>query len=123
MLLGLEKHPLCKKKHLNFEEKLVTLKFSFNLTHLSMSTPREVVYLSDKHSDKPSTVASKRLLDMAGVAYRKFVPRMRQITIDFDAIDHVPAAPPPAGAASEPPKKVTPMDHVPPENLKLTTSL
>merc|ERR550534_3317421 len=35
---------------------------------------RTVIYFSDKHSDKTSTVASKRMMDMAGVIYRQFVP-------------------------------------------------
>ena len=48
---------------------------------------KEVIYFSDKHKDKASTVASKRLLDLAGVPYKQFVPRMRTITIDFGVID------------------------------------
>ncbi|CAL4236629.1 unnamed protein product, partial [Meganyctiphanes norvegica] len=32
---------------------------------------REVVYFSDKHSRKPETIASKLLMDLAGVKYRK----------------------------------------------------
>jgi dCMP deaminase len=43
---------------------------------------RTVIYFSDKHSDKSSTVASKRMMDMAGVTYRQFVPRMKKIEID-----------------------------------------
>uniref|UniRef100_A0A0P4WC24 Probable deoxycytidylate deaminase n=1 Tax=Scylla olivacea TaxID=85551 RepID=A0A0P4WC24_SCYOL len=31
---------------------------------------REVVFFSDKHQQKPETVASKKMLNMAGVAYR-----------------------------------------------------
>ena len=31
---------------------------------------REVVFVSDKHQQKPETVASKKMLDMAGVVYR-----------------------------------------------------
>ena len=46
-----------------------------------------VIYFSDKHSDKSSTIASKRLLDMAGVTYQQFVPRMKKLTIDFDIIN------------------------------------
>ena len=41
---------------------------------------------SDKHARKPSMVASRRMLDMAGVAVRQFVPS-RKITIDFDVIN------------------------------------
>ena len=42
-----------------------------------------MVYFSDKHRDKPSTVASKRMLDMSGVSYRQFKPKMKKIVIDF----------------------------------------
>lgn len=31
---------------------------------------KEVVYVSDKYHTKPSMIASRRLLDMAGVTYR-----------------------------------------------------
>ena len=48
---------------------------------------KEVIYFSDKHAAKPSTVASKRLLNLAGVVFRQFVPRMKTITIDFSMID------------------------------------
>ena len=49
---------------------------------------RTVIYFSDKHSDKSSTVASKRMMDMAGVTYTQFVPRMKKIEIDFDIINN-----------------------------------
>ena len=45
-----------------------------------------VIYLSDKHKEKTSTIASKRLLDMAGVTYTQFQPKMKKIEIDFEAI-------------------------------------
>ena len=48
---------------------------------------REVVFYSDKHEAKPETVASKRMLEMAGVHYRRFVPKMGKIVIDFGSID------------------------------------
>lgn len=48
---------------------------------------REVVFYSDKHEDKPGTVASKRMLDMAGVKYRQFTPKMKTVTIDFESIN------------------------------------
>jgi dCMP deaminase len=47
----------------------------------------EVVYLSDKHFDKPSTIASKKMLDSAGVFYRQYVPKHEKIIIDFTKID------------------------------------
>ena len=48
---------------------------------------KEVIYFSDKHAEKPETIASKRLLEMAGIKYRQFVPSKTQITIDFDVIN------------------------------------
>ena len=44
---------------------------------------REVIYLSDKYADTLATLASKRMLDAAGVAYRPLVTGLNQITIDF----------------------------------------
>ena len=40
----------------------------------------EVVYLSDKYSQTPSTIASKRMFDSAGVKYREFLPTDKTIT-------------------------------------------
>lgn len=48
---------------------------------------KNVIYFSDKHKDKNSTKASKRLLDMAGVPYTQFIPKMKKIVIDFDSVD------------------------------------
>lgn len=48
---------------------------------------KEVVYYSDKYKDKPEFVASKKMLDMAGVKYRQHIPKQKQILIDFTAID------------------------------------
>ncbi|PIK41553.1 putative deoxycytidylate deaminase [Apostichopus japonicus] len=48
---------------------------------------REVVYYSDKYHKKPTMVASKKLLNLAGVTYRQYIPKKRQITIDFTSID------------------------------------
>ena len=50
---------------------------------------RNVIYLSDKHKQTDSTIASKKLLDMAGIPYTKFVPRMKKIEINFEEIDHM----------------------------------
>ena len=35
---------------------------------------KEIIYLSDKHSDKDSTRMSKKLFDLAGIKYRQLVP-------------------------------------------------
>lgn len=48
---------------------------------------KEVVYLSDKHAEKPTTIASKRMFDAAGVIYRQFNPRHQKIVIDFAKIN------------------------------------
>lgn len=48
---------------------------------------KEVIYYSDKHALKNNTIASKRLLDMAGVPYTQFVPKMKKIVIDFASVE------------------------------------
>lgn len=50
---------------------------------------KTVIYLSDKHKDKPSTIASKRLFDMAKVEYQQFTPKMKKIEIDFEKIHNL----------------------------------
>ena len=48
-----------------------------------------IIYLfSDKHQHKPETIASKKMLDMAGIKYRQFTPKNGKITIDFSAIEN-----------------------------------
>ncbi len=42
---------------------------------------KEVVYLSDKYADTESTIASKRMFDMAGVTYRAYQVSGKQITL------------------------------------------
>ncbi len=42
---------------------------------------KEVVYLSDKYHDSPSSIASRRLFDTAGVKYRVYNPSHRVLTI------------------------------------------
>jgi dCMP deaminase len=44
---------------------------------------KEVVYLSDKYADTLGTMASKRMLDAAGVSYRQLKPSMDTITLDL----------------------------------------
>jgi hypothetical protein len=43
--------------------------------------------MSDKHKSKPSTEASKMMLNMAGVKLQQFVPKNSKIVIDFKEID------------------------------------
>ncbi len=45
---------------------------------------REVIYLSDKYASTPSTLASKRMLDAAGVRYRPLQTKRREITLRLD---------------------------------------
>ena len=44
---------------------------------------REVVYLSDKYAGTPTNLASKRMLDAAGVKYTQLKAATRSITIDL----------------------------------------
>lgn len=48
---------------------------------------KEVVYLSDKHAEKPHTIGAKKMFHAAGVKYRQFVPKHSKIVIDFDKIN------------------------------------
>jgi dCMP deaminase len=45
---------------------------------------REVIYLSDKYANTEVSVASKRMLDTAGVSYRKVQVRRNSIELSFD---------------------------------------
>lgn len=44
----------------------------------------EVIYLSDKYSGNDMFIASKRMLDTAGVQYRKVEARVGSILLSFD---------------------------------------
>ena len=44
---------------------------------------KEVVYLSDKYANSPTTLASKRMLKSAGVICTQMNPSMASITLDF----------------------------------------
>ena len=44
---------------------------------------KEVVYLSDKYDGTPMNLASKRMLDAAGVVYRQLDTNLKSITLDF----------------------------------------
>ena len=43
----------------------------------------EIIYDSDKYAQAPSTIASKRMLDAAGVSYRKYIPTGREVTMSL----------------------------------------
>lgn len=44
---------------------------------------KSIIYDSDKYEGTPSNTISKRLLDAAGVTYRKYEPTGRTITMDL----------------------------------------
>jgi dCMP deaminase len=44
---------------------------------------KEVVYLSDKYHDTPSTVASRRMLNAAGVKLTQLKPTKAQLVLSF----------------------------------------
>lgn len=44
---------------------------------------KEVFYLSDKYADSMATLASKRMLDSAGVKYTQLRTELKSITLDF----------------------------------------
>ena len=44
---------------------------------------KEVVYLSDKYDGTPGNLASKRMLDAAGVKYTRLKSATKSITLDF----------------------------------------
>jgi len=46
---------------------------------------KEVIYLSDKYADTPSTQASKRMLAAAGVKTRRFLSSKKDIVLSFHA--------------------------------------
>uniref|UniRef100_A0A2C9JL10 dCMP deaminase n=1 Tax=Biomphalaria glabrata TaxID=6526 RepID=A0A2C9JL10_BIOGL len=50
----------------------------------------EVIYYSDKYHNQAKFKASRHLLDTAGVKYRQFRPRQKQIVIDFNCIEELP---------------------------------
>lgn len=43
----------------------------------------EVIYLSDKYADTDSTIASKKMFDMAGITYRAYENKHRKIEIEL----------------------------------------
>lgn len=48
---------------------------------------REVVYMSDKHAQKPSTIAAKRLFNAARIQCVQYVPKHKRLVIDFTEIE------------------------------------
>lgn len=44
---------------------------------------KELVYLSDKYSEADNNIASKKMFDMVGIKYRKYVPTGRKLEIEL----------------------------------------
>lgn len=44
---------------------------------------KEVIYMQDKYADADTTVASKKMFDMAGVKYRQFEPKGQTIKLNL----------------------------------------
>lgn len=42
---------------------------------------KEIIYADDKYADTPAVIASKRMLNAAGVRYRRYFPSGREINI------------------------------------------
>lgn len=47
----------------------------------------EVIYLSDKYDGSDTSVASKRMLDTAGISYRKVESQINKIELSFEEKD------------------------------------
>lgn len=47
----------------------------------------EVIYLSDKYNGSDTSVASKKMLDTAGVSYRKVMSRIQELHLSFNEED------------------------------------
>ncbi len=44
---------------------------------------KEVVYMSDKYADSDSVRAAKRMMDSAGVSYRRYCPAGKHVVLDL----------------------------------------
>lgn len=44
---------------------------------------KEIIYLSDKYADSDSDAASKKMFDMVGIKYRKYIPTGNEIKIEL----------------------------------------
>ena len=44
------------------------------------------MYLNDKYANEKSTLASKRLLGMAGVKLRRLTPREKNLVLSFENV-------------------------------------
>ena len=44
---------------------------------------KEVIYLSDKYADSDNNIAARRMFDMVGISYRKYIPSGNSVTIEL----------------------------------------
>ena len=44
---------------------------------------KEIIYVSDKYAGTPSVIASKKMLDAAGVKYTQYIPTGRKVELDL----------------------------------------
>ena len=44
---------------------------------------KEIIYVSDKYAATPGVIASKKMLDAAGVKYTQYIPTGRKVTLDL----------------------------------------
>lgn len=51
---------------------------------LIQSGIKEVIYLSDKYSNKPSFIASRKMLDYVEIKCTRFIPQKNAVLINFD---------------------------------------
>ena len=45
---------------------------------------KEIIYLEDKYNQSDSVKASKRMLDMAKIIYKKYIPKEKEIKINLE---------------------------------------
>ena len=50
---------------------------------LIQSGVKEIVYMQDKYADTDSVIASKKMMDSAGVTYRRYIPDGKEITMSL----------------------------------------
>ncbi|XP_057329074.1 deoxycytidylate deaminase isoform X1 [Microplitis mediator] len=59
---------------------------------------KKIIYMSDKHAYKKSTIAAKMMFDAAFVEYRQYIPKRETVEIKFNKInwnekDYLPLSP------------------------------
>ena len=50
---------------------------------LIQSGVKEIVYMQDKYADTDSVIASKKMMDSAGVTYRQYIPDGKEIAMSL----------------------------------------